>query len=68
MSSLYIHIPFCIQKCLYFDFVSFAEKDVIYIISICKYKNIKKTKIKIKKHLTDMLSSVILRIEISTRH
>ncbi len=30
MSSLYIHIPFCIQKCLYCDFVSFAGKQYLY--------------------------------------
>lgn len=31
MSSIYIHIPFCIQKCLYCDFPSFAAKEALYI-------------------------------------
>ena len=25
--GVYIHIPFCKQKCLYCDFVSFAQKE-----------------------------------------
>ena len=37
--ELYIHIPFCVQKCHYCDFVSFADKaDVFddYVNALCK--------------------------------
>lgn len=30
MYGLYIHIPFCIKKCNYCDFVSFTEKDALF--------------------------------------
>lgn len=33
--SVYIHIPFCLQKCLYCDFLSFSHKDEQYEV----YKN-----------------------------
>ena len=30
MHSIYIHIPFCIKKCFYCDFLSFAGKQALY--------------------------------------
>lgn len=36
--SIYIHIPFCIKKCFYCDFVSFENKDEmidVYIDALC---------------------------------
>ena len=30
MNSMYIHIPFCVQKCFYCDFPSFAGKQNLY--------------------------------------
>lgn len=48
--AIYIHIPFCKQKCLYCDFLSFSNKECImdkYIDSLCKeIKKIKGIKIK----------------------
>lgn len=47
-AALYIHIPFCMRKCLYCDFFSFAaDKNLMdeYISSLCteikRFKNIK---------------------------
>jgi oxygen-independent coproporphyrinogen-3 oxidase len=37
--ALYIHIPFCRQKCLYCDFPSFAKKENLmpeYVAALCK--------------------------------
>lgn len=39
MFSIYIHIPFCIQKCLYCDFLSFPAKEEEmerYVQALCK--------------------------------
>ena len=29
MAGIYIHIPYCVKKCAYCDFVSFAEPESI---------------------------------------
>jgi len=37
--ELYIHIPFCVRKCLYCDFLSFAADDVTkekYVDALCR--------------------------------
>ncbi|MDO4207549.1 MAG: coproporphyrinogen III oxidase, partial [Lachnospiraceae bacterium] len=37
--ELYIHIPFCVQKCRYCDFVSFAnceEQFASYVDALCR--------------------------------
>ncbi len=43
--GIYIHIPFCKQKCYYCDFVSYANKDDI----ILKYINAVKKEIELQK-------------------
>ena len=32
MQGLYIHIPFCVSKCVYCDFASFAGKEAMRLI------------------------------------
>lgn len=40
--SLYLHIPFCVRKCIYCDFLSFASDEAMreqYVDAICKEIN-----------------------------
>ncbi|MBI4690617.1 MAG: coproporphyrinogen III oxidase, partial [Nitrospirae bacterium] len=42
---LYIHIPFCIRKCVYCDFLSFPYDELLakkYIAALCKELSFKK--------------------------
>lgn len=46
--GLYIHIPFCVKKCLYCDFLSFAGKEGMidfYVDALCKEIEQKSTKV-----------------------
>ena len=40
--GIYIHIPFCKQKCYYCDFISYCNKDYL----ICDYVKCLKTELK----------------------
>ncbi|MGL5245720.1 MAG: radical SAM family heme chaperone HemW [Sarcina sp.] len=54
--SLYIHIPFCKQKCLYCDFSSYAGKNFLkedYIACLCE--EIRSIKASIPNHLIETI-------------
>ena len=38
MSGLYVHIPFCVSKCAYCDFISFSDHSLVdaYIAALVK--------------------------------
>lgn len=38
MAGLYLHIPYCVKKCAYCDFVSFAEPEAVgaYVALLCR--------------------------------
>ena len=64
--GLYIHIPFCRQKCYYCDFVSFANRDDM----IERYVNCLKQEIikYAQKLLSEGEESIILDICKQNRH
>lgn len=35
MAGLYIHIPFCMKKCNYCDFISYTDKADCFVVSYC---------------------------------
>ena len=50
--SLYIHIPFCVSKCAYCDFLSFTDRSRVeeYIDALCREIEIKERSIARKVH------------------
>ncbi|MBQ9832711.1 MAG: oxygen-independent coproporphyrinogen III oxidase [Clostridia bacterium] len=55
MAGIYIHIPFCIKKCAYCDFISFADKAECFAKSYCDAlkKEIEHYAPKMKRYLFD---------------
>lgn len=55
--SLYIHIPFCVKKCLYCDFLSFADMDYVtqkqYTDALCS--EMEAYRLEAKKYLVDTI-------------
>lgn len=56
MRGIYIHIPFCKQKCYYCDFVSFANKEEL----IERYINALKKEIKYKLKSEDKIDTIYI--------
>lgn len=56
MKGIYIHIPFCKQKCYYCDFVSFANKEEL----IEQYINALKKEIKYKLKSKDKIDTIYI--------
>lgn len=56
MRGIYIHIPFCKQKCYYCDFVSFANKEEL----IERYINALKKEIKHKLKSEDKIDTIYI--------
>lgn len=56
MRGIYIHIPFCKQKCYYCDFVSFANKEEL----IERYINALKKEIKYKLKSKDKIDTIYI--------
>ena len=52
--GVYVHIPFCKQKCYYCDFVSYCQKDSI----IEKYINAVKKEIDCKTYRHQLLQFI----------
>ena len=51
MAGIYIHIPFCRQKCSYCDFVSFSDKiGYAEAYMACVYKELKMRGEELKEH------------------
>ena len=56
-AGIYIHVPFCVQKCLYCDFISFSEKEEYF----SAYRNTLISEIKVARAKNDKeISSVFI--------